>query len=272
MYTPGWQFITTKGAYIGRWLNGTNTAAFGGTTQNAESWQTNPTTNPDKIYLLRTAFFKGMGRSSPEFDAILEQFGQAYYTPLRKYYKEALTVPGWYGVGCKKDVPKEACFVGHCGNTFVWVLPDNTEHLANFTLAILDIVTATPKQWYTLFKPRDKAAAEAAEQIKSDIRKRVEDRTPDDPKTVLSEIAPQLMKLPLEVQSNVRAALIAGLPIDENNLDVAHKQKIALIDSLDTALEKVFTFVPSQEPSENVLAPRETLFPYPAPPVPPAIP
>jgi hypothetical protein len=123
-----------------------------------------------------------------------------------------------------------------------------------------------------LFKPRDKAAAEAAEQIKSDIRKRVEDRTPDDPKTVLSEIAPQLMKLPLEVQSNVRAALIAGLPIDENNLDVAHKQKIALIDSLDTALEKVFTFVPSQEPSENVLAPRETLFPYPAPPVPPAIP
>src|SRR5208337_3261433 len=136
MYNPGWDFITTKGVYIGLWLQDKNAATFGGTTQNAESWQTNPTTNPDKIYLLKAAYFRGMGRTSGDVEEIFRKFGEQYYTPFRTEYINAL-VPGWYGVGSKKDVPKEACFVGHCGKTFVWVCPENMEELSKFTLAIL---------------------------------------------------------------------------------------------------------------------------------------
>jgi len=52
-----------------------------------------------------------------------------YYTFLR---------PGWYCVGCKNNVPKDACFVGHHCNTYVWVTRYQMDGLNKFTLAILD--------------------------------------------------------------------------------------------------------------------------------------
>jgi hypothetical protein len=33
-------------------------------------------------------------------------------------YSEKLK-SGWFGVGRRHDVPKKACYVGHCGNTYV---------------------------------------------------------------------------------------------------------------------------------------------------------
>ena len=151
-YMPTWDFITAKGFYAGRWLLDHNSAAFGGTTQNAETWQTAPTTNPDKIYLLKAAYWKTMGRSSNETEQVLIQFMQQYPSPFRAEYITALT-PGWYGVGGKKDIPKDACYIGRHGKMYVWVLPQNIEQLSGFTLAIMDIVTASPRQGYTLFQP-----------------------------------------------------------------------------------------------------------------------
>lgn len=58
--------------------------------------------------------------------------------PLDYYGK---VYPGWFFVGSKCDVPKDACYVGHCGKTYAWVMPNQTRDLANFTLAILDIAT-----------------------------------------------------------------------------------------------------------------------------------
>lgn len=49
--------------------------------------------------------------------------------------------PGWYGVGCRRDVPRSACYVGRYGDTYVWVEPENQEMLTRMTLAILDIHT-----------------------------------------------------------------------------------------------------------------------------------
>jgi hypothetical protein len=46
--------------------------------------------------------------------------------------------PGWYCVGCKNNVPKDACFVGHHCNTYVWVTRYQMDGLNKFTLAILD--------------------------------------------------------------------------------------------------------------------------------------
>jgi hypothetical protein len=147
MYNPTWDFITAKGAYIGRYLQDKNSATFGGSLQNAETWQTAPTTNPDKLHLLRCAYLMTIGHDpSPECADAWERFRAKYRSPFN-YLDEFHPRPTpWYCVGGKHDVPKEACYVGRCGKTYVWVLPQNVEALSRFTLAILDLVTVQPKR------------------------------------------------------------------------------------------------------------------------------
>ena len=52
--------------------------------------------------------------------------------------------PGWFHVGGKKDVPKDACFVGCCGDRYAWVLPDGVPALARFTVTVLSVVKFEP--------------------------------------------------------------------------------------------------------------------------------
>jgi hypothetical protein len=49
---------------------------------------------------------------------------------------------GWFGVGGKHDVPKEACYVAREGKVYVWVTPERRADLSKFTMVILDIATA----------------------------------------------------------------------------------------------------------------------------------
>ncbi len=50
----------------------------------------------------------------------------------------------WYGVGCKKDVPENACYVGRYGHRYVWVLPHHMDEFTRFTLTILTLATTDP--------------------------------------------------------------------------------------------------------------------------------
>jgi len=50
--------------------------------------------------------------------------------------------PGWFAIGCKDQVPKDACYVGRHCDTYVWVLPGGLEDLTRLTLTILDFATA----------------------------------------------------------------------------------------------------------------------------------
>jgi hypothetical protein len=53
------------------------------------------------------------------------------------------TIPtNWFGAGCRRDVPKDACFVAHEGKVYVWVTSEHRDDLSKFTMAILDIATA----------------------------------------------------------------------------------------------------------------------------------
>jgi hypothetical protein len=53
------------------------------------------------------------------------------------------TIPtGWFGVGGKHDVPKDASYVAQEGKVYVWVTPEHRADLSKFTMAILDISTA----------------------------------------------------------------------------------------------------------------------------------
>lgn len=50
--------------------------------------------------------------------------------------------PGWYGVGRRRDVPRDACYVAHHGDVYVWVCPAGVDGLTQFTLSILEIASA----------------------------------------------------------------------------------------------------------------------------------
>jgi hypothetical protein len=60
--------------------------------------------------------------------------------------------PGWFCVGCKRDVPKAACYVGRSGDCYVWVLPEGREALTELTLTVLKLSTLI-KETQTLISP-----------------------------------------------------------------------------------------------------------------------
>ena len=47
----------------------------------------------------------------------------------------------WLKVGCRREVPKQASFVGRHGKVFVWVMPEGIAGLSDLTLAIMDVAT-----------------------------------------------------------------------------------------------------------------------------------
>ncbi len=56
----------------------------------------------------------------------------------------ARTWPGWIHYGRLKDVPLHARYKAHKGHTWVWVMPEDSESFAQFTLVLQDIATLEP--------------------------------------------------------------------------------------------------------------------------------
>jgi hypothetical protein len=54
---------------------------------------------------------------------------------------------GWFCVGGKKDVPRDACYIGRYRDRYVWVTPEGLLGLNRFTLAVLSVVKLDPDQW-----------------------------------------------------------------------------------------------------------------------------
>jgi hypothetical protein len=52
--------------------------------------------------------------------------------------------PGWFQLGGKKDVPKDACYVARYGDRYAWVMPDGMPGLARFTVTVLAVVKFSP--------------------------------------------------------------------------------------------------------------------------------
>jgi hypothetical protein len=46
---------------------------------------------------------------------------------------------GWLRCGSLAEVPPKACYKAHYGKTWVWVMPEHTEYLADFTLVLQNI-------------------------------------------------------------------------------------------------------------------------------------
>jgi hypothetical protein len=60
--------------------------------------------------------------------------------------------PGWFHVGSRRDVPKDACYVGRSGHCYVWVGPDGVDRLTEFTLTVLKL-SSLIKETQTLISP-----------------------------------------------------------------------------------------------------------------------
>jgi hypothetical protein len=106
-----------------------------------ENWSLTPITDADNLRRLRCAYrLLVMGEETPNSEFCVKQMkeffageeaGLADYFPPR----------GWYAMGGKKDVPKDACYVGHHCSTYVWVTPEGMNGLATFTMGALDLAT-----------------------------------------------------------------------------------------------------------------------------------
>lgn len=60
--------------------------------------------------------------------------------------------PGWFHCGRRRDVPKNACYVGRSGDRYVWVGPEGREALTEFTLTVLKL-SSLIKETQTLITP-----------------------------------------------------------------------------------------------------------------------
>jgi hypothetical protein len=98
-------------------------------------------------------------------------------SPTRTYHLSVLDengqIPcGWLGVG-EHCAPHGVCYQAHCGETFVWVMPENLPALSEFTLVLADIATIDPA-WLALQKLQATASVDlslpgAADPTKSTI-------------------------------------------------------------------------------------------------------
>lgn len=116
-------------------------------------WTVHPLVEYVQLEALHAACLWGVygpERALARYPAILGE--QKDYLDQKAHFgvqpRLARLTPGWLHVGSKKEVPACARFKGHRGKTWVWVMPEDSESFAQFTLALQDIATLDPNAGY----------------------------------------------------------------------------------------------------------------------------
>ena len=128
-------------------------SSFGLTASRADqlNWTIWPVSDPDRLALMRCVYQLSLGRNPADCDQCYDKL-RTLLCPPAKPGDAVPTLPpeqcmacaipqGWMNVGCRKDVPHNACYVGHYRDTYVWVMPEGLEGLTRMTLTVLDIAT-----------------------------------------------------------------------------------------------------------------------------------
>jgi hypothetical protein len=110
-----------------------------------EQWDLKPVTDTGRIRRIRAAFQIVLGAGATADDHC-EDCAQT----VRELTADGSTLDcqlptGWFQIGCRRDVPDHACYVGNCGETHVWVGPEGMDGLSRFTLTIMQLSTSDPK-------------------------------------------------------------------------------------------------------------------------------
>jgi hypothetical protein len=117
-----------------------------------ENWTLDPVVVPEKLRAMRCACWWvlcGPEKGDSDFNVHLGKYHPAdpkagfRGDPAGFYFDVAERLgkiePGWLHIGCRREVPKAACYHAHCGKTYVWVMPDGIAGLSDFTLALQGI-------------------------------------------------------------------------------------------------------------------------------------
>jgi hypothetical protein len=106
-----------------------------------ENWSLTPITDADNLRHLRCAYrLLVMGEKTPNYTFCVNQMKE-FFAGEEADLVDYFPPRSWYAVGGKKDVPKDACYVGQHGGTYVWVMPGGRNDLALFTMGALDLAT-----------------------------------------------------------------------------------------------------------------------------------
>jgi len=149
------------------------------------SWTLDPVADPTLLEgawdACRWAIYGPPPPSDPAYDLLRKPtimdivgYGGLERTYHLGVFNEQHQIPsGWLGVGPHHCVPRGACYTAHCGDTYVWVMPEQVYHLSEFTLVLLDIATTAPA-WFQQQKQQATATVElgmpgSADQTKSTI-------------------------------------------------------------------------------------------------------
>lgn len=135
--------VSASGSVTWGWMSddfpgGSNSQMLGAGAQRTKSgnWSLDPLHDPERMLAMRCVYQTVLGPGAPkcpECNDVIRKF---------KLEDDLAKLPaGWFHVGCKRDVPKNACYVAQHCDTYVWVLPDGVEGLTRLSLAILDIAT-----------------------------------------------------------------------------------------------------------------------------------
>jgi hypothetical protein len=109
-----------------------------------ENWSVTPVTDIDNLRRIRCALqlLVLRGGQTTDCERCHELLDDFY---LGETDRLECRIPlGWYRVGCKRDVPADACYVAHRGDLYVWVGPEGVEGLTRFTMTIIDLATGPP--------------------------------------------------------------------------------------------------------------------------------
>src|SRR6185437_1372711 len=108
-----------------------------------QNWTLDPTITPEKLRAMRCACWWvlfGPNNQCGDCSCLY-----AYSTRSQPGYyfdvagRLAAIRPGWLRTGRKHDVPKAACYKAHCGDQYVWVLPQDMDCLSQFVLILQSI-------------------------------------------------------------------------------------------------------------------------------------
>jgi len=158
----------------------------------------------------------------------------------------------WFGISVNKhDVPRCACYVGHCCNIWVWVLPENTPELTRFSLALIDIASIGSQTAFNeTIKPPSSTSDEA-----------------------INSAAVALAELDVLGRDNSATHQLLFTPLDklpQEKRDHARQLQELMQSKVDMNRYFLKAIIPPQpepaSPPQPLLPNRITPFPYPAPP------
>jgi hypothetical protein len=109
-----------------------------------ENWSMAPVTDIDNLRRIRCAMqlLVLRGRETTDCEDCVAQLARFYLGETNRL--DCVIPLGWYCVGRKHDVPREACYVAHYGDVYVWVMPRGLEGLTRFTMTVIDLATGKP--------------------------------------------------------------------------------------------------------------------------------